>query len=566
MNFVWFWTFWHWSKEGFRAGAMLRGPLLGIAGHWDEWFRHEASQADLDAIENTGRTERGQREFIVWLRRHWAREAGWGENRSVERFVLRQLGHVPPFSEWSALEAHRAGYGTGGIHAIVLTEGSPGESEDVRPVEAVALPLGADTAAPAVVAEGFVADEAELATPRRAAMSLLGGKGLMAFVALWIACGRRPYPHWMGIALGLGWLAVVGLIVFLLTGPEPGESLLPLCLALVALWSSLVATSLVIAGTQVLRAWRGGRDLRIRLEESQVRLRMDGGLTLKGGSAGLAFCLNILLAVYRASPRLVMRSWLWQRLFRKMRSHASSWAATGVVTSDSRVRPVVLEPKVRACLHETRIQHLLTPRQRGTGRRAMDRLSDSLEMVNPREALVAPLAGTPRLGLAAEKRRLRLRRCSHVARSLMAIGRLGSAWQVGLNALATVASMVLLVALPDLRSLLLPPPAPAVVAPSSPSPYHLWVSLDTKHPDRFLVVLESGFWSNRRSEVTLQTGASPSVRAEIRLQRVARQTTDDEEDGTVWIERRRWFLGREFTPGERVGRYSFSYVNRLGHE
>jgi hypothetical protein len=56
------------------------------------------------------------------------------------------------------------------------------------------------------------------------------------------------------------------------------------------------------------------------------------------------------------------------------------------------------------------------------------------------------------------------------------------------------------------------------------------------------------------------------VRAEIRLQRVARQTTDDEEDGTVWIERRRWFLGREFTPGERVGRYSFSYVNRLGHE
>jgi hypothetical protein len=105
-----------------------------------------------------------------------------------------------------------------------------------------------------------------------------------------------------------------------------------------------------------------------------------------------------------------------------------------------------------------------------------------------------------------------------------------------------------------------------VVAPSSPSPYDLWVSLDTGHPDRFLVVLESGFWSNRRAEVTRHGGASPSVRAEIRLYRPARQTTGDAEDGTVWIERRRWFLTREFAPGERVGRYSLSYVSRLGRE
>jgi hypothetical protein len=148
----------------------------------------------------------------------------------------------------------------------------------------------------------------------------------------------------------------------------------------------------------------------------------------------------------------------------------------------------------------------------------------------------------------------------------MAIGGLRSAWQLALNAVAGLASTAMLVALPDLHSILLPPPVPAVVAPSSPSPYYLWVSLDTRHPDRFLVVLESGFWSNRRAEVTRQGGANPSARAEIRLNRPVRQTASDAEDGTVWIERRRRFLLREFAPGERVGRYSFSHVSRLGHE
>src|SRR5262245_48757674 len=120
MTFVWFWTFWHWSKESFRAGRLLRDPLLGIAGHWDEWFRHQASQDDRDAIEDAGRTARGQREFIVWLRRHWSREAVGRESRMAPRFVLRQLAQVPPFSEWPALAAYRETYGAGGVNAIVL--------------------------------------------------------------------------------------------------------------------------------------------------------------------------------------------------------------------------------------------------------------------------------------------------------------------------------------------------------------------------------------------------------------------------------------------------------------
>jgi hypothetical protein len=94
----------------------------------------------------------------------------------------------------------------------------------------------------------------------------------------------------------------------------------------------------------------------------------------------------------------------------------------------------------------------------------------------------------------------------------------------------------------------------------------LWVSLDTKHPAYFSAVLDSGYWSNRRSEVRRHGGVTPSVRAEIQLHRLTGATAAKEEDGVVWIERRRRFLSREFLPGERVGCYSIPYLTRLGHE
>jgi hypothetical protein len=34
---LWFWTFWHWSEESFREGSVLRSPLQGIGGHFDEY-------------------------------------------------------------------------------------------------------------------------------------------------------------------------------------------------------------------------------------------------------------------------------------------------------------------------------------------------------------------------------------------------------------------------------------------------------------------------------------------------------------------------------------------------
>src|SRR5688572_16645497 len=500
MRFVWFWTFWHWSKEAHRSGAVLRGPLLGVAGHWDEWYRHEASPEDRARIEDIGRTPRGQSELLDWLRHHWAPEAISSDNPYVVTFVLRQLSQVPPFTDWPSLVRYRAGYGAPGIHAIVLAEDSYGEADDVRRVEVAALPTGVDRSFPPVVPEGFQAGDAELEAPRRAAMSLLCGRGLATFLALWIAGGRRPYPRPVRAALDLSWLAAGGLIVYLLAGPDPDRSLPHLCLALVILWAGLVGISLAVVGRQSLRAWSCGRELCARVQEGQLRVHMDAGLTVRGGSAGLAFCLDMLAASHRAFRRGAPRSWLWGRFSRAMRRNALSWAATGAVTPAARIEAVVLEPKPRAWLRESRIEHVLTPRQPGAGRRALRDISRSLEADASRQVPGTPVALRPRLGFAAEKRRLGTRPCFHAAQALMSIAGLRSLRQTASNIAATLVTAVLLLALPDLASILLPPPAPGVVAPSSPSPYHLWVSLDTRHPERFLVVFESGFWSNRRAE------------------------------------------------------------------
>ncbi len=564
MSFVWFWTFWHWSKESFRNGAVLRSPLQGIGGHWDEWFRHEASGSELAAIAKAGQTEGGQRRFIGWLLLHWAPEANLCGNALTRYFVLNQLAQVQPFSQWAAFGRYRDGYGTAGVSAVVLTEGSAGEPEDVRPIEALILP--ADTTAPAVVAEGFQAERTELETPRRAAMSLLRGKGLMVLLGLWLAGGQRPYPRWLKAMLAAAWVAVGGLIIYLLAGPEPGGRLKMFGATLAGLWIALVLVALGMAAAQGFLAWRLGRKWRAKLEESQVRLRMNGGLTLMGGSAGLPFCLNMLLALHRAEPRSARRSWLWQQLFQKLRAGSDGWAATGVITAEGQLKPVVLEPKLRACLQREGTDDILTPRQPGASWQAVSRLAQAL-LPKQREAIAAiPRQGKVRLGFAAERRSLRAHACRHLAQALMRLGELNSRSQMALNVFAIGVSIVMLFALHDLRGIVLPPPAPMATAPTSPLPDYLWVSLDTKNPEDFLVVLESDYWSNRRVEVSPHTGANGSMRAEIQLRRAPAPGDENKTDGIVWVERRHRFLTRDFAPGERVGRYDLSYIHHLGYE
>jgi hypothetical protein len=539
----------------------LRSPVQGIGSHWDEWFRHEASTSDREAIEAVGNSRFEQSRFITWLTRRWAGEAQWRGELPPIRYALAQLSRVSPFDKWPAFDRYRTTYGAPGISAIVINEASAGEPNDVRRVEALALPADEDAAAQDVVTEGFQAESADLSAARRTALSLLNGKGLVGFLALWIAAGRRPYPGWLRVTLVVAWITVAGLIVRLLTGSDPGDRLALFFGIMVGLWFVLVLTGLTIAGTLGICAWLAGRQWHRRLEAYQTRLRLNGGLSLQGGSAGLAFSLNILLATFRSHPRLPARSWLWERFFQNLRLGANSWAATGALSPQGRVESVAMEPKIRACLKHPEITDVLTPWQPEARQTVIDRLM----LTSVRTTRERPSAGMT-LAFASERQRLRSHRCRYAAQSIVAVGDFASRSQLAANVLAFGVSAVMLIALPDIRNVLDPPRPPVAVSPSSPSPYYLWVSLDTKQPEAFDVVFESGFWSNRRADVAQYPGPGGSARAEIRLNRLGRQTTIDQEDGTVWVERRRKFLTRDYRSGEQVGSYSLSYLTRLGNE
>ena len=561
LNFVWFWTFWHWSAEGSRSGALLRSPVQGIGSHWDEWFTHEASETDRETIDAIGRSKTAQRQFILWLARRWASEAKWRADRPPIRYTLTQLARVAPFDRWEAFDSYRTAYGTPGITAIVIDEDSAGESTDVRHVESLILPADEDSAAHAMVPEGFHSEAGDLNDAREAAMSLLSGRGLLVLLGLWIATGRRPYSDWLRVSLLLGWIVTAVIIATLLIGFDPGSRLDLVFGLLTGLWVSLILTSVAVSGVLARRAWLAGREWRNRIRLGQTRLRMNGGLALQGGSAGLPFCLNTLLAAYRSRPRPATDSWLWEQFFRNMRNAEVSWAATGVVSPGGHVESVALQPKIRACLRHPEITDLIAPRQPDSRQKVIDGLASS----SVRKPRAVASAGMTR-AFASETPRLRSHRCRHVAQSILAIGRLESKAQLSANILALAVSIVMLAALPDILNVLVPPAPPEVVKPASSSPYYLWVSLDTGRPRAFRVAFESGFWSNRRANVERYSDPDGSVRAEIRVSRVDRQTTVDDQDGTVWIERRRAFLTREYEPGERVGTYSLSYISRLGHE
>lgn len=540
----------------------MRSPVQGIGSHWDEWFTHEASEADRETIDAISGSKPAQRQFILWLARHWASEAKWRADRPPIRYTLTHLARVSPFDKWAAFDSYRTAYGAPGIAAIVIDEDSEGESTDVRHVESVILPADEDSASHDVVSEGFHSEAGDLNNARDAAMSLFNGRGLLVLLGLWIATGRRPYSRWFGVLLLIGWIVVGVIIATLLIGFDPGSRLDVVFGLLAGLWAMLILISLTVTCLLAWRAWLAGREWRNRIRLGQTRLRINGGLALQGGSAGLPFCLNTMLAAYRSRPRPATDSWLWEQFFRNMRNTGVNWAATGVVSPRAHVESVALQPKIRACLRHPDITELVAPWQSDSRQKSIDRLASS--SVRKSRAVVAG-AGMIR-AFASETPRLRSHRCRHVAQSVMAIGGLGSRRQLSANLFAAVVSVIMLAALPDIINVLAPPAAPAVVKPASSSPYYLWVSLDTHRPRAFRVAFESGFWSNRRANVARYRGADGSVRAELLVSRVDRQTTVDDQDGTVWIERRRAFLTREYDPGERVGTYSLSYISSLGHE
>jgi hypothetical protein len=559
VRFVWFWTFWHWGNEGFRSGVCSQPPLSNIARLWNEWFQYEASAEDREAIEEVDVDAATQKEFVEWFLSGWSPRAIPKNNQLIQGFILRELATTAPFNRWPALAGHELLREVGGVSAIVLEDTSVGRASDVRPVEATLLPPEPLAQKGRIAAVDFKADLSELNAARQAVIKTVAGAGTVRFLSWYVVTGPRQYPLWLTAVLRVSWFSVAGLIAFLRFGPDPGSALNILAAALLTLWVVLTLAAALSVGRQIISARRAGQKLAHHIGEDEILLRMPGGLQLKGGSAGFAFCLSILDAINRAYPDAASGSWLWQRFFDRLREKAPSLAATGIVGDDGQIKPVEIGAKLQACFENPRIETILSPRQREASQGALRKLLPS----------AVPKMGANPASEANGKsrsRRLLLMTCRTLTDAVIKIGRFTSGAQTATNLLALLCSVTMLIALKDVWCILVPPAPPIAVAPSSPSPYFLWVSLDTPHPEFFQVALESPMWANRHALVARYNTPPASIRAEIRLIRIRSPNTPVLDQGTVWIERRPYFLGRGFESGERVGMYTVSYINRLGYE
>ncbi|HEX2101248.1 MAG TPA: hypothetical protein VHF69_11315, partial [Candidatus Synoicihabitans sp.] len=517
MRFIWFLNFWGWCRETYRAEMLLRHPLEGIAVNWDEWFSGEATDTERAEIEHVGRDPNLQDEFLRWLEDVWIKDAVSNGNQLALHFVRDELSRVSPFDRWEKLAERPLSDDGGDISAVVLDAQSEGEAEDVMKVRAMLLPLGRGDRRRLIVADGFDADDSDLKAARDSAVRLLRGRPNWRMLGRWIAAGRRPYPAWLRLVLAAGWISLGAGIAWLWVGPDPGDALRPIVITLVTVWTVLALVGLATAFAVVRRARSAARAAASLLADDQIRLGIGRRLLVKGGSAGLPYTLGILHAVARAYPRTLNVSWFWRQFSFGMASPSSRWAATGIVNSAGHVQPVELTPKIHSCFKHRELSDLLVPNQpeasHGSLRRAAEDAGDKANSG-------APLSDR---GKDARERwpKLRIHRCRHVGEAVLAIARLPSAAQLAIGGFALVVSGVMMFGASDLRNIMFPPPAPPVVPPSSPSPYFLWVSLDTPHPAFFQVVLQSPVWANRRADVALQESLPSSVRAEIPLVRLA---------------------------------------------
>jgi hypothetical protein len=560
-RFVWFWNFWHWSRESFRVEILLRDPLHGFAGNWLAWHSRAAGPDDLAAIDTIGHDERAQRAFIRWIVQRWAIEADPAGNRILARFIITQLAAIAPFTEWRVFGKYRTGYGCASVSAVVLAQGSDGEEDDVREVEALVLPDFSSGCGPKIICEGFQADEGELGAARDAAILLLGGKNLAKLFMTWVLFSERPRPRLLARIRALGWLSVAGLICFLRFGPDPGDYLKSVAAALVTLFIGLAGMGVVSGAIEALRLRREGKVLGVALGAGRVRLRMSGGLIVKGGSAGLAFSLNILLAVRRAHPGRRRQSSIWQSLFHQLRHNGTCWAATGVIGPHGGVTTVVLEPKLRACLQTGRLQNILTPHQSEAHPEILSKVYLLLQRMKPTagDGLVHR-----RIGYATGRTPpLQLHRCNHLIDAVRAITASTSRFQVIFSAVTVVCTLLLAIASKDLVFLFIPPPPPEITTLSSPADRSLRLRIDTRHSDYYGLVLESEYWVNRNAEVQRGEGTIPSAIADIPLVRASQAVVGHERDGTIWLERRARFLGRDFQQRDRVNHFTLSSLTPI---
>jgi hypothetical protein len=127
-------------------------------------------------------------------------------------------------------------------------------------------------------------------------------------------------------------------------------------------------------------------------------------------------------------------------------------------------------------------------------------------------------------------------------------------WTIAVAVWVMIVLITLIVALPDIFSIVYPPPAPQLIREKSwllPEP-NLWgnylrLAFSTENPDAFLVRLTSRYWVNRDQSIH-QSPSFPEPGVLIRLERLNKPAVDDQRDGEIEVIYPRSILGRKLRP------------------
>ena len=252
------------------------------------------------------------------------------------------------------------------------------EAEDVRRVEALALPADG---APLIAPEGFQADAAELetATSRRQKSALRKGS---ADVPGALDGGRASALSTLAEKrTGAGWLAVAGLILYLL-GSGTGRGVVSMERAVGGALERVAAGCRTVAAGQGFRAWRQGADLghttgAVRCAAHERRIdaqRWIGWVALlsehtsghlRRGASGE----RPLVALATLHPSAAFRP----RISGPPREWSRRMGASSRWCSNRNCARVSIKSASK---------HILTPRQRDGGQRAIDRLVHTMTAVD----------------------------------------------------------------------------------------------------------------------------------------------------------------------------------------
>jgi hypothetical protein len=475
---------------------------------------------------------------------------GMFHRRGEARLALIQVAQIPLFRFWQCLESYRLEVFQGAYAIILPPEGSRNKSGRKELLSVFAIPKEATT--PAFYPVNLSTSDAPLRDARNAALSIFCGFALGVFLLCWVFMGRKRHRLRFSLLLCISWALMMGILLFLgfaspFDYPQYDRVLVPSLWALVIAPLVLALYAIAVDVSVSLRAWCQGHEWGKLLRESDLYLLIgspdkQGYLKVEGPSFGVSLCLSILLGVQIQKPVNEKQSWLWWLLFDQMAKNLKKWGCTGEVTAAGWIKPVDrIRDKFEAALVDTSLNNIITPFQGEARRRVVKEVCRDMAKRSRFSASLHVEAWQ-----AACARRLRLRRCFHLAQVLMAVGGLKDSRAVAANALLAGLLLVGVATFPANYEHICPPPLPDQVVEKFWTGHdiksdgdRLNVYIKTDYPADFLVLLNSRYWVNRQAQFYKDPENPELCVAVIKLDKLDNPLVNDSLDAEILIVRPR---------------------------